>query len=146
MKKHWIMLNLFLITEGINDIIIDEKKCNMITIYSITGSLIVLFFLLVSVNGFKQFTDSKVVTAIAKQHRIFGMLATLSAFIHMGYSVSQGQLRPTGAITLISLLATGTFGMLFATKKKPWMYIVHRIMGPVTVVFIIIHIIFNSSF
>ena len=118
----------------------------MITIYSITGSLIVLFFLLASVNGLKQFTDSKVVAAIAKQHRIFGQLALLFAFIHMGYSVSQGQLRPTGAITLLALLATGTFGMLFATKKKPWMYIAHRIMGPVTIVLLIIHIIFNSSF
>lgn len=117
----------------------------MITTYSITGAFIVLFFLLASVNGIKQIVKSPIIDAIAKQHRIFGMLATLSAFIHMGYSVSQGQLRPTGAMTLLALLSTGLFGALFATKKKLWMYVAHRIMGPVTVVLIVIHIIFNST-
>ena len=52
----------------------------MITTYSITGAFIVLFFLLASVNGIKQFVKSPIIDAIAKQHRIFGMLATLSAF------------------------------------------------------------------
>jgi len=124
---------------------LDEEENIMISIYSITGSLIVLFFLLASLNGVKKYVQSPVVDAIAKQHRIFGMLATLSAFVHMGYSVSQGQLRPTGAITLLALLATGLFGALYATKKKPWMYKAHRIMGPVTFVLIIVHIIFNSN-
>lgn len=117
----------------------------MITMYSITGSLIVLFFLLASLNGVKKYVKSPIINAIAKQHRIFGMLATLVAFIHMGYAVSQGQLRPTGAITLMALISTGLFGALFATQKKPWMYIAHRIMGPVTFVLIIVHIIFNSN-
>jgi succinate dehydrogenase/fumarate reductase cytochrome b subunit len=117
----------------------------MISIYSITGSIIVLFFLLASVNGLKKYVESPIVLAIAKQHRVFGMLATLTAFVHMGYALSQGQLRPTGAITLLALIATGLFGALYATQKKTWMYIAHRIMGPVTIVFIIIHVIFNSS-
>ncbi len=113
-----------------NGIIVNEKENAMITIYSITGSLIVLFFLLASLNGFKKYVKSPVINAIAKQHRIFGMLATLAAFIHMGYSVSQGQLRPTGAITLLALLSTGLFGALYAIKKKPLMYKAHRVMGP----------------
>lgn len=55
----------------------------MITIYSITGSLIVLFFLLASLNGVKKYVKSPVINAIAKQHRIFGMLATLAVFVHI---------------------------------------------------------------
>ena len=86
----------------------------MITLYSITGGLIVLFFLLASVNGLKKYIESPLVAAIASKHRIFGMLASFTAFIHMGYALSQGQLRPTGAISLLALLSTGTFGMLFA--------------------------------
>jgi phosphatidylserine synthase len=117
----------------------------MITLYSITGAIIVLFFLLASVNGIKKYVKSPLISAIAKQHRVFGMLATLAAFVHMGYAVSQGQLRPTGAITLLALISTGLFGALFATQKKPWMYKAHRIMGPVTIVLIIVHIIFNSN-
>jgi hypothetical protein len=128
-----------------NDIIVSEKENMMITIYSITGSLIVLLFLLASLNGVKKYMKSPVINAIAKQHRIFGMLATLAAFVHMGYSVSQGQLRPTGAITLLALLSTGLFGALYATKQKPWMYKAHRVMGPVTFVLIIVHIILNSN-
>lgn len=117
----------------------------MITLYSITGGFIVLFFLLASVNGLKKYIESPLVAAIASKHRIFGMLASLSAFIYTGYALSQGQLRPTGALTLLALLSTGTFGMLFATKKKPRMYVAHRIMGPVTMVLIVIHIILNAS-
>lgn len=128
-----------------NGIILSVKENMMITIYSITGSLIVLFFLLASLNGVKKYVKSPMINVIAKQHRIFGMLATLSAFVHMSYSVSQGQLRPTGAITLLALLSTGLFGALYATKKKPWMYKAHRIMGPATFVLMIVHIIFNSN-
>jgi hypothetical protein len=101
-----------------NDIIVSEKENMMITIYSITGSLIVLLFLLASLNDVKKYVKSPVINAIAKQQRIFGMLA---------------------------LLSTGLFGALYATKQKSWMYKAHRVMGPVTFVLIIFHIILNSN-
>lgn len=114
-------------------------------IYTLSGSLIVVFFLLASLNGLKKYVDSPIIQNIAKQHRTFGFLATTTAFLHMGYAVSQGQLRPTGAVTLLALILTGTFGALFSKSKNKTLYILHRIMGPLTLVLIVVHIILNSE-
>jgi hypothetical protein len=114
-------------------------------VYTLTGSLIVLFFLLASLNGLKKYVKSPIIKAIAKQHRLFGFLATTTAFLHMGYAVSQGNLRPTGAVTLLALILTGTFGALFSKSKNKTLYILHRIMGPLTLVLIIVHVILNSE-
>ena len=114
-------------------------------IFKVTGILILVFFSLAATNGVKKYVKLPIIQAIAKQHRVFGMLATLTAFIHAGYALSMDMLRLTGSATLLSLILTGTFGMLFYQKKKKWMYIAHRVMGPLTLVLAIVHIILNSS-
>ena len=115
-------------------------------IFLITGISILVFFSLAATNGVKKYIKSPIITAIAKQHRVFGMLATLSAFIHAGYALSMVMLRITGSLTLLSLILTGAFGAMFYQKKQKWMYVVHRIMGPLTLVFAIIHIILNNEY
>lgn len=114
-------------------------------IFLITGISILVFFSLAATNGIKKYVKSPIVDAIAKQHRLFGMLATLAAFIHAGYALSLGMLRITGSLTLMSLILTGVFGALFYQKKQKWMYTMHRIMGPLTFILAIIHIILNDS-
>jgi heme A synthase len=114
-------------------------------IYLITGVTAVVFFVLASINGVKRYVDIKFIQVLAKQHRVFGMLSSLAALIHMMYALSQGQLRPTGAITLLALILTGVFGMMFAKTKEQKYYIAHRVFGPLTAILIVVHIILNSS-
>jgi len=114
-------------------------------IFKVSGILILVFFTLAAANGVKKFIKLPLIDAIAKQHRVFGMLTTLTAFIHAGYALSMDMLRLTGSATLISLILTGVFGMLYYQKKKKWMYIVHRITGPLTLFLVIVHIILNNS-
>lgn len=114
-------------------------------ILTILGILIVIFFMLASLNGVKKYVKSPLITTIAKQHRIFGMLATFTALIHMLIAVIDGELRITGTLALISLIVTGMMGMMFSKEKKKALYIAHRIIGPVTFILIIIHIILNST-
>lgn len=112
---------------------------------TILGILIVVFFMLASVNGLKKYVKAPIITKIAKHHRIFGMLATGTALIHMLVAVIDDKLRITGTLALIALIATGMMGMMFQNQKSKAYYIAHRIMGPVTLVLIIVHIIFNST-
>jgi len=114
-------------------------------ILSLLGIFTVVFFFLASLNGVKKYIKSPIITKIAKQHRIFGMLATFTVLVHMLVAVIGGDLRITGALALISLIITGMMGMMFSQAKKKALYVAHRIMGPLTLVLIIIHIILNSS-
>lgn len=111
----------------------------------ILGILTVVFFLLASINGVKRYVKSPLITQMAKKHRLFGMLATITALIHMLVAVIAGSLRITGTLALISLIATGMAGMMFVNNKSKTAYIMHRILGPMTMILIVIHIIFNSS-
>ncbi|PKK86932.1 MAG: hypothetical protein CVV63_02930 [Tenericutes bacterium HGW-Tenericutes-8] len=110
------------------------------------GILTVVFIVLASVNGLKRYTKLGFVKALSKQHKLFGMIATTLAFVHLIIALSLGELRLTGALALTALLVTGLSGMLFFKLKKKNLYIVHRIAGPVAFILIIIHIIFNSNF
>ncbi len=114
-------------------------------VLTLLGILIIVFFFLASLNGVKKYVKSSIITKLAKQHRTFGMLATSTALIHMIIAVIGGDLRITGTLALISLIITGMMGMLFSKQKKKALYITHRIMGPLTLILILIHIIFNSS-
>lgn len=111
----------------------------------ILGILTVVFFLLASVNGVKRYIKSPLITQLAKKHRLFGMLATITALIHMLVAVMDGSLRITGTLALISLIATGMVGMMFSNTKSKALYIAHRMLGPITMVLMIIHIVFNST-
>lgn len=114
-------------------------------VYLVSGITIVTFFFLASLNGIKRYVKSPIIKTVAKGHRVFGVLATVSAFFHMGYALSENELRPTGALALIGLILTGSFGAAFSQSKNKKLYVLHRIMGPLTMVLIIIHIIFNQN-
>jgi len=112
---------------------------------TLLGILTVVFFMLASLNGLKKYIKAPIIKKIAKQHRLFGMLATGTALIHMLVAVIDGNLRITGTLALIALITTGMMGMMFQNQKSKAFYIAHRIMGPVTLVLIVIHIIFNAT-
>jgi hypothetical protein len=112
---------------------------------ALLGILTVTFFLLASVNGLKRYVKAPIIKKVAQQHRLFGMLATITALVHMVVAVFLGELRITGTLALLALIVTGMMGMMFSNQKSKIYYLLHRIMGPVTLVLIIIHIIFNAT-
>ncbi len=115
----------------------------MSLLITILGILAATFFVLAATNGLKRYVKHPWVKSIAKKHRLFGMLASFTALIHMVVAVSMGELRITGSLALLGIFTTG---MLFSEKKTKALYIAHRIAGPVTFVLILIHIIFNSNY
>lgn len=118
----------------------------MSLLITILGILAATFFVLAATNGLKRYVKHPLVKSIAKKHRLFGMLASFTALIHMVVAVSMGELRITGSLALLGIFTTGMLGMLFSEKKTKALYIAHRIAGPVTFVLILIHIIFNSNY
>jgi DMSO/TMAO reductase YedYZ heme-binding membrane subunit len=111
----------------------------------ILGILTVIFFILASTNGIKRYYKNNVVIWISSKHKLFGMLASITALMHFIIALSLDELRLTGLLTLIALLITGAMGMLFYKLKKKPLYMVHRIMGPITLILIIIHMILNAT-
>ena len=118
----------------------------MNTAIALLGILTVIFFLLASLNALKRYMKNPFIKKLASQHRLFGMLASLTALVHMLLAMIDGNLRITGALALIALIATGFMGMMYSTQKTKPFYIAHRILGPLTLLFIVLHIILNSSF
>ncbi len=112
----------------------------------ITGVLTLIFAILAAMNMATKYTDLSFVKFIASKHKIFGMLTTLSALVHMVFAITGSNLRITGLLALLSIILTGLFGMLFSVKKEKWMYQVHRIMGSLSFLMFLIHVIFNTSF
>ena len=117
----------------------------MDVLLTVLGILTVVCFVLAMTNGVKQYMKNKPILWIASKHKIFGMSASLFAIIHLIVAIIDDSLRLTGLLALISLLLTGAFGMMFSKFKNKKLYIMHRIMGPMTFVLIIIHIILNTT-
>jgi hypothetical protein len=116
----------------------------MLNLAQLLGYLILTFFLLSMTNGLKRYIRIKPIMVIARYHRIFGVLATLTAFVHMAANLANGNLNPLGALSLLALIMTGAFGYLFSknpTKKQ--LYTAHRVAGFAAFLFITIHIIGN---
>ena len=110
----------------------------------ILGYAVLVLFLLSMTNGLKRYIKIKPIMVIARNHRIFGMAATVVALVHMIVNLANGNLNPLGALSLLSLIATGAFGYLFS--KKPTqknLYLAHRIAGFVAFFAIVVHIIWN---
>lgn len=107
------------------------------------GILTFIFFLLASTNALTAYSKHTAVLWIASKHKIFGMLATITAITHMIIAIINDSFRLTGLLTVIALVLTGLFGMLFYKLKKKSLYIAHRVMGPITLVLIIIHVVTN---
>ncbi|MFA7054954.1 MAG: hypothetical protein WC134_00300 [Acholeplasmataceae bacterium] len=111
----------------------------------ITGVLTVIFAICAAMNMATRYTNLSLVKFIASKHRIFGVLTTLSALTHMIIAISGSNLRITGLLALVSIILTGLFGMLFSIKKEKWMFKAHRIIAPISFLFILIHVILNGS-
>ncbi len=117
----------------------------METVLAILGFLTLTFFLLASLNALKRFVKVPFILKLAKQHRIFGVTSAFLALIHMFVAVLDGELRITGALALIALICTAMMGLVYSQQRSKAFYIVHRIMGPLTLVLMIVHMILNSS-
>ncbi len=109
----------------------------------VLGIFTSLFFLLALTNVLKSKVKHKSIIWISSNHKLFGMLASITAVAHLVIAIVIEQLRITGLLALIALLLTGLFGMLFSKLKKKELYIAHRIMGPITFTLILIHVITN---
>ena len=111
----------------------------------VTGVLTFLLALCAAMNMATRYTNLSFVKFIASKHKLFGMLTTISALTHMILAIIDSNLRITGLLALLAIILTGVFGMLFSIKKEKWMVQAHRIMGPLSFLLILIHVIFNSS-
>lgn len=106
----------------------------------ILGYIILAFYLLAATNGVKRYTKNKAVRFIASKHQLFGVLASITALVHMIVNISNGNTSPTGLLTLLALFATGALGAAFKKTKNKKLYIAHRIAGPLVLVFVLLHI------
>lgn len=111
----------------------------------LTGFLTAAFVLLASLNGLKRKINNKTFRKIASYHYLYGALAALSAIVHGTLNVLDGNLRITGTIALLLVLITATLGGSFKQLKTKSLYKWHRLIGPLSIVAIIVHIILNDS-
>ena len=116
----------------------------MLNLSQILGYIVLVLFLLSMTNGVKRYIKAKPIMVIARYHRYFGMAATVFALVHMIVNLSNGNLNPLGALSLLSLIATGAFGYLFSKKPtKKQLYVAHRVAGFVAFFAILAHVITN---
>lgn len=116
----------------------------MLNTSQILGYLIVIFFLLSMSNGLKRYVKVKPIMVLSRYHRYYGVVATLLAFAHATVNLMNGNLNPFGALALLSLIATGAFGALFAKNpKQKNFYLAHRVAGVVAFFTITLHVVLN---
>ena len=106
----------------------------------ILGYVILVLYLLAATNGIKKYVNWPFLKPIIKNHRLFGMLAAATALIHFIVNIINGNTTIFGFLTLLLLLATGMFGYLFKKTKNKLYYKLHRVVGPLVVVTILLHI------
>ncbi|MFP4078920.1 MAG: hypothetical protein ACLFUQ_07235 [Candidatus Izemoplasmataceae bacterium] len=111
-----------------------------------TGFLTVFFVVLAALNGMKRKVKYKPFRRLMRYHKLFGGLAAVSALLHMSLTLLEGELRITGTIALLFVLTTAFLGGSFHHTKDKRFYKIHRIIGPLSLLAILVHIIFNSSF
>lgn len=110
---------------------------------TLLGIFTLIFFVLAGTNGLKRVIRHPAVKAIAKKHRLFGVLAATTALAHMIVAVAGDHLRLSGLIALLGVIATAILGTAVFKLKQKRMLLIHRIIGPLTFVSIIIHMIIN---
>ena len=117
----------------------------MVSTLGVLGFLTLIFFLLASLNAIKRYVKAPFLQKLVRQHRIFGLISALLALTHMFVAVLAGELRVTGALALIALIGTAMMGMITSQQHSKVFYLAHRIMGPLTLVLMILHMILNST-
>ena len=100
-------------------------------------------------KGVKTSWDLKLLLAIQKYHRYFGIGALLTAFLHAALQFSiTGAPSLTGATMVSLLIVQGVTGYLQEKGKgnQKVLNTIHSIIPPVLILLIVLHIIFNSMF
>jgi NADH:ubiquinone oxidoreductase subunit 2 (subunit N) len=107
----------------------------------ILGYLIVVLYLLAATNGLKRYTKNQAIRAIARNHKLFGALASLVAITHFIVNLINGNTNVFGFLTLVLLITTGALGGAFKQTKNKALYKAHRIVGPLVLVALVVHLI-----
>lgn len=93
--------------------------------------------------------DLKLLLALQKYHRYFGIGALLSALLHAALQFSiTGAPSLTGGTMVGLLVVQGVTGYLQENKKGNLKILntIHAIIPPVLILLIVLHIIYNSTF
>lgn len=93
--------------------------------------------------------DLKLLLALQKYHRYFGIGALLSALLHAALQFSiTGAPSLTGGTMVGLLVVQGVTGYLQENKKGNLKLLntIHSIIPPVLILLIVLHIIYNSTF
>jgi len=93
--------------------------------------------------------DLKLLLALQKYHRYFGIGALLSALLHAALQFSiTGAPSLTGGTMVGLLVVQGVTGYLQENKKGNLKLLntIHAIIPPVLILLIVLHIIYNSTF
>ena len=93
--------------------------------------------------------DLKLLLALQKYHRYFGIGALLSALLHAALQFSiTGAPSLTGGTMVGLLVVQGVTGYLQEKKKGNLKLLntIHAIIPPVLILLIVLHIIYNSTF
>jgi len=93
--------------------------------------------------------DLKLLLALQKYHRYFGIGALLSALLHAALQFSiTGAPSLTGGTMFGLLVVQGVTGYLQENKKGNLKLLntIHAIIPPVLILLIVLHIIYNSTF
>ncbi|MEY3609735.1 MAG: hypothetical protein RLZZ264_256 [Bacillota bacterium] len=100
-------------------------------------------------NEVKTSWDLKLLLALQKYHRYFGIGALLSALLHAALQFSiTGAPSLTGGTMVGLLVIQGVTGYLQENKKGNLKLLntIHAIIPPVLILLIVLHIIYNSTF
>jgi hypothetical protein len=111
-----------------------------------TGILTALFVVLAATNGIKRHIKNKAFIKIISYHYLYGALALVFALTHGTLNILEGNLRLTGTVALVLVLLTATLGGTFKQLKTKKLFLWHKAVGPLAILAIVVHIIFNSSF
>ena len=93
--------------------------------------------------------DLKLLLALQKYHRYFGIGALLSALLHAALQFSiTGAPSLTGGTMVGLLVVQGVTGYLQENKKGNLKILntIHAIIPPVLILLVVLHIIYNSTF
>ena len=93
--------------------------------------------------------DLKLLLALQKYHRYFGIGALLSALLHAALQFSiTGAPSLTGGTMVGLLVVQGVTGYLQENKKGNLKLLntIHAIIPPVLILLVVLHIIYNSTF
>jgi len=110
----------------------------------IVAILLIPFVILKGVKNKDSFLF-KLKKFLSKFHRPLGALLIIIAVVHGYLALGSLQLH-TGTVTALIALLTAIFGGLFiAVKKKPF-FTLHRVLGMVFAMLLIIHLVFPWLF